>query len=339
MRAVVFLGQEDIEVQERPDPIPEEDEVLIRVDACGICSTDLHAYKTGMYPPGLILGHEFAGRVEAVGPGVTEFRPGDRVTANSGIGCGRCFLCLSGRENLCEQCFRLGVTDDGAMAEMVKVPRAGVYRIADGLPLQEACLAEPFSVAWHGLDQSRFRPGDRVIVVGAGPLGVCLLQVLRMAGAGATWMTEINPARAELARYLGADLVLDPRKASPFGVLSDLTNSAMADIAFECAGLPETINQALGLVRRGGQVVVCGICDQAVEMDFLSAITSEINIQTTYYSTAGAFARTLHFLAEGRLRAKPLITSEIPFERVKESFETLLHPRNDQAKVLLRPDL
>jgi len=339
MRAIVFLGQEDIEIQECPDPIPGEGEVLIRVEACGICGSDLHAYKTGMYAPGLVIGHEFGGVVAAVGVGVVGFKPGDWVTANSGIGCGGCFLCQNGKENLCEQSFKLGVTDDGAMAELVKVPQSGVYHIPDNLSLKEACLAEPFSITLHGLNQSRFRLGDRVLIIGAGPIGLCLLQVLQTAGAGAIWIMETNPFRIDLAMHMGADFALNPQDVSPLSVLSNLTNGTMADIVFECAGLPVTITQAPMLVRRGGQVVILGICDQPVEMDFLSIITSEIDIQMAYYSRAGAFARAIDFMAKKNLQAKPLISSEIPFDRVKENFESLLSPNSNQAKVLVCPDL
>ncbi|MBE0430658.1 MAG: alcohol dehydrogenase catalytic domain-containing protein [Dehalococcoidia bacterium] len=339
MRAMVFLGQEDIQVQEYPDPVPEEGEVLIRVEACGICGTDLHAYKTGMYAPGVVIGHEFGGVVAAVGAGVVSFRPGDRVTASPGIGCGRCFLCRQDAENLCEQSVKLGVTDDGAMAELVRVPQSGVHHVPENLSLKEACFTEPFSIALHGLNQSRLRLGDRVAIIGAGPIGLCLLQTLRMAGAGAVWVVEPNPFRLDLAMRLGADRVLNPREVSPLNVVSHLTNGSMADIVFECAGFPETITQAPMLVRRGGQVVVLGICDQPVDMDFLSIITSEMDIQTAYYSKASEFARTIDFMAKGSLRAAPLITLEVPFERVVESFRTLLSPDSNQMKVLVRPAL
>ena len=339
MRAVIFLGQEQIEVQKRPDPIPEEGEVLIKVEACGICGSDLHAYKTGMYTPGLIIGHEFAGVVKAAGVGVTDLRVGDRVTASSCIGCGQCFLCLSGKENLCEQSVRVGVTDDGGMAELVKVPRSVVYHIPDNLPLKEGCLAEPFSIGLHGVNLSRFKPGNRVLIIGAGPIGLCLSQVLKTAGAGAVWITETNPLRRDLAARLGVDLVLNPKDVSPLSILSNLTDGMMADIVFECAGLPQTIAQAPMLVRRGGQVVILGICDQPVEMDFLSIITSEIDIQTAYYSRASEFARTIDLMAKGSLKANPLLTSEVPFERVTESFETLLSPDSNQVKILVCPAL
>jgi 2-desacetyl-2-hydroxyethyl bacteriochlorophyllide A dehydrogenase len=339
MRAIVFLGQEDIAMQEWPDPIPGEGEVLIKVEACGICGTDLHAYRTGMYAPGIVIGHEFSGVVAAVGPDVVDFKPGDWVTANPGIGCGRCYLCRNGKDNLCEQSIRLGVTEDGAMAELVKVPQSGVYHIPDNLFPQEACLVEPFSVTLHGLNQSRFMPGDRVVIIGAGPIGLCLLQVLQMAGAGAVWIMETNPFRLDLARHTGADLAFNPKEVSPLNVLSNLTNGTMADIVFECAGLPETIAQAPMLVRRGGQVVILGICDQPVDMDFLSVVTNEVDIQTAYYSGTGAFARTIDFMAKRSLQAKPLITSEIPFERVNENFEILLSPNSNQVKVLVCPPL
>lgn len=339
MRAVVFLGQKDIEVQQCPDPVPGEGEVLVEVEACGICGSDLHAYKTGMYAPGLIIGHEFSGMVKAVGLGVTRFKPGDKVTANSGLGCGQCFLCRSGKENLCEKSFRLGVTEDGAMAEMVKVPEASLYHIPDSLPVKEACLTEPFSIALHGLDQSQFRPGDRVVIIGAGSIGLCLLQVLKLAGAGAVWVTEPNAFRADIARQFGADLVLNPQKTNPFSVLSDLTSGMMPDIVFECVGLPETVAQAPGLVRRGGQVVILGICDQAVEMDFLNVISNELDIQTAYYSRASDFEKAIHFMAKGSLRAGPLITSQVPLERVKESFESLLSPDSSHVKIVVCPNL
>ena len=339
MRAVVFLGQEELEVQERPDPIPDEGEVLMKVEACGICGSDLHAYKTGMYAPGLVIGHEFGGVVQAVGTGVTDFRPGDRVTADSCIGCGSCLLCRNGRENLCEQSVRLGVTDDGGMAELVKAPGSGVYHIPDSLSLKEACLAEPFSITLHGLNLSRFKPGNRVLIMGAGPIGLCLIQVLKMAGAGSVWITETSPFRRDLAAHLGADLVLNPKAVSPLSTVSSLTDGTMADIVFECAGLPQTITQAPMLVRRGGQVVILGICDQPVETDFLSMITSEVDIQTAYYSRASEFATTIDLMAKGSLKANRMLTSEVPLERVKESFETLLSPDGNQVKILVCPAL
>jgi 2-desacetyl-2-hydroxyethyl bacteriochlorophyllide A dehydrogenase len=339
MRAIVLLGQEDIAIQECPDPVVGEGEVLIKIEACGICGTDLHAYRTGMYGPGIVIGHEFSGVVASVGAGVVDFKPGDWVTANPGIGCGRCYLCRNGKDNLCEQSIRLGVTEDGAMAELVKVPQSSVYHIPESLSPQEACLVEPFSITLHGLNQSRFVPGDRVLIIGAGPIGLCLLQVLQMAGAGAVWIMETNPFRLDLATHMGADLAFNPKKVSPLSVLSNLTNGMMADIVFECAGLPETITQAPMLVRRGGQVVILGICDQPTEMDFLSIVTNEVNIQTAYYSGADAFARTIEFMAKKSLQAKLLVTSEISFGQVKENFEILLSPNSNQVKVLVCPHL
>jgi threonine dehydrogenase-like Zn-dependent dehydrogenase len=225
------------------------------------------------------------------------------------------------------------------MAELVKVPQSGVYHIPESLSPQEACLVEPFSITLHGLNQSRFVPGDRVLIVGAGPIGLCLLQVLQMAGAGAVWIMETNPFRLDLATHMGADLAFNPKEVSPLSVLADLTNGRMADIVFECVGLPASVAQAPMLVRRGGQVVILGICDQPVEMDFLSLVTNEIEIQTAYYSGAGAFARTIDFMAKKSLQAKLLITSEVPFERVKENFEILLSPNSNQVKVLVCPHL
>ncbi len=292
-----------------------------------------------MYAPGLIIGHEFAGVVRAMGVGVTDLRVGDRVTANSCAGCGQCVLCLSGKENLCEQSVRLGVTDDGGMAELVRAPRSTVYHLPGNLPLKEGCLAEPFSIALHSLNLSRFKPGNRVLVIGAGPIGLCLIQAVKTAGAGAVWVTEPNPFRRDLAAHLGVDLVINPKDVSPLSILSNLTDGMMADIVFECAGLPQTIAEAPILVRPGGQVVILGICDQPVEMDFLSIVTSEIDIQTAYYSRASEFARTIDLMAQGSLKANPLLTSEVPFERVKESFETLLSADSNQVKILVCPAL
>ena len=187
-----------------------------------------------MYQPGLVIGHEFSGVIEELGGGVEGLRLGDRVMANSVIGCGVCRPCRQGKENLCQGSFRLGVSDDGAMAQWVKVPASRVFNLPDNLGLEEACLAEPMAIALHGVHRSEFWVGNTVVVVGAGTIGLSVLSLLKRGGASKAWVVETNPFRVDLALRLGADRVFDPSCTNVSSELSSQTEGKGVDVVFEC---------------------------------------------------------------------------------------------------------
>lgn len=344
MKAAVFNGPGEISIEERPLPRPGPGEAVVRVEYCGICGSDIHAFRTGMYPPGLVIGHEFAGVVTEVGDPAAGCGAGalpvtgTRVTGNSVLGCGVCPQCTTGRANLCDGGLVLGVTVDGAMAEYAVAPLTSLVELPEGLSLRLAALAEPYSIAVHAVRLSGLVPGDAVVVQGAGPIGLCVAQVARIAGATRVIVTETRPSRAAVAARLGADQVIDPSTVNPFSRVDELTGGRGADVAFECVGIPETVQQAGGLVRKGGTVVLAGIADLPVEMDFLGLINREVRIVTAFCNAADDFARAVRLLAGGAVAAEPLITREIPLAGVVDAgFLPLLDPNCPDVKVLVRP--
>lgn len=336
MKAVVVRGIRHFEVADVPMPEPGAGEVLIRVGYCGICGSDMEAYHTGMYAPGLVPGHEFAGVIAEVGPDVADWQPGDRVVVNDAIPCGECRPCREGRLDACESLYMIGVTHDGAMAEYCVAPVRGVHRLPDGVSLRRGALVEPLSVALHGVHRSRLKPGDRVLVMGAGPIGLLTLQCALLAGARMVAVTEVDPTRAALARKLGAAAVLDPTRDNVGVVLSALTDAQGPDVIYVCTGAPQPYRDAISLVRKGGQIFVLGLCVEPVEADFMSVALGDLCIEGSLAGRA-QFAAAIDFVAQGRVDVESLVTHEIALDdAVEKGFKFLDTPNNGAVKVLVR---
>ncbi len=336
MKAVVVRGIRHFEVADVPRPEPGPGEVLIRVGYCGICGSDMEAYHTGMYAPGLIVGHEFAGVIAEVGPDVPDWRPGDRVVVNDAVPCGECRPCRDGRLDACESLYMIGVTHDGAMAEHCVAPVRGVHRLPDGVSLRRGALVEPLSVALHGVHRSRLKPGDRVLIMGAGPIGLLTLQCARLAGARAVAVTEVDSTRAALAQRLGATVVLDPTRDNVGVALSALTDGQGPDVVYVCTGAPQPYRDAISLVRKGGQIFVLGLCVEPVEADFMSVALGDLCIEGSLAGRA-QFTAAIDFVAQGRVDVDALVTHEIALDdAVEKGFNFLDTPGSGAVKVLVR---
>ncbi len=336
MKAVVVRGIQQFEVADVPMPEPAAGEVLIRVGYCGICGSDMEAYHTGMYAPGLIVGHEFAGVIAQVGPDVADWRPGDRVVVNDAVPCGECRPCRDGRLDACESLYMIGVTHDGAMAEYCVAPVRGLHRLPDGVGLRRGALVEPLSVALHGVHRSRLKPGDRALVMGAGPIGLLTLQCALVAGARMVAVTEVDPTRAALAQKLGAAVVLDPTRDNVVVNLSALTDGQGPDVIYVCTGAPQPYRDAISLVRKGGQIFVLGLCVEPVEADFMSVAMGDLCIEGSLAGRA-QFAAAIDFVAQGRVDVESLITHEIALDdAVEKGFKLLDTPNSGAVKVLVR---
>jgi threonine dehydrogenase-like Zn-dependent dehydrogenase len=256
MRAAVFRGLGDIEVADVPTPDPGPGEALVQVHYCGICGSDLEAYETGMYQPGLIIGHEFAGEIVALGESVRDWAAGDRVTADNVLPCGQCWFCQRGRASLCQEMLSPGITLDGGMAEYVRLPVQLLHRLPQGVTTRQGALVEPLSIAVHGVRSSALRLGDRALVLGAGPIGLLTMQCALWAGARQVTVVELNPARRALASELGAAVVLNPQTDNLAVEVGVHTEGLGADVVFVCTAAAAAYQDALTLVRRGGQVFV-----------------------------------------------------------------------------------
>jgi len=336
MKAAVFRGIGQIEVTEVPVPVPEAGEVLIRVGFCGICGSDLEAYHTGMYEPGVTIGHEFAGTVVELGPGVTGWRAGDRVVVCDAIPCGDCVPCRAGRLDSCDSLTMIGVTHDGALAEYVKITAAGLHHLPSDLSLRQGALVEPLSVALEGVRRSRLEVGDFALVMGAGPIGLLTMQCARLAGAGLVAASEVDAVRAALARRLGAAAVLDPTTENLGVALSGMSGGRAPDVVFVCTGAPEPFQDAVSLVRKGGQIYLLGLCVEPVAADWMSMVLGNLCIEGSLAGRASV-AAAIQFLSQQRVQVEPLVSHEIALDQVvSEGFGRLSTPGSGAIKILVR---
>lgn len=335
MKAAIFRGLRSIEVTDVPVPSPGPGEVLLKVRYCGICGSDVDAYRTGMYEPGIIIGHELAGEIVQVGEGVHGWEVGDRVTVNGVIPCGACWFCHHGRPSLCEDMAMTGITFHGAFAEFMVAPARGLYRLPDAVSDRQAALVDPLATALHAVRRSSLKPGDRVLILGGGPIGLLTLQCALVAGARAVYVSELSATRRDLAQRLGATAVFDPRETNLYVALDELTEGRGPDIVFECAGVPTTLQDAMTLVRKGGQIMTVGICEEPVAADFMTTVLNELEIRGAYCGYE-EYPMALDYLAQGRVDVEPLISHVIALEEIVErGFEVLAAGEPQAVKVLV----
>ncbi|MCC7104723.1 MAG: 2,3-butanediol dehydrogenase [Chloroflexi bacterium] len=350
MKAAVWHGPRDVRVEDVPEPgAPGPGMVTVRVAWCGICGSDLQEYLagpifiptrphrlTGRVPP-ITLGHEFSGEVVALGEGVEQIVPGDRVTADACWYCGICPWCRRGQYNLCKSLGSTGLCADGAFARYVVVPAYTVFRLPEGLSYEIAALAEPTAVAVHAVKRGQVQVGDTVCVFGAGPVGLLTLQAARAAGAARVYVVELADARKQLALALGAESVLDPREGEVVKRLFRLTDGIGVDVSFECIGGAETAPQAIEAARRGGRAVMAGIFHEQTSLHFNRVVMFEKEVVGSI-GYAGEFRAALPLLADGRILAEPLITARIALaDFVEEGLTRLMSERDRQVKILVNP--
>jgi len=335
LKAAVFMGQEDVQVLNVPKPSILADEVLIKVAYCGICGSDVTAYKTGNYVVGLTIGHEFSGTIEKVGSKVEDLNVGDRVTGNAVIPCGQCSFCLSGKPSLCESMDMPGVTSNGAFAEYVKFPARVVYKLPEELSLLHAALVDPLACILHPVNLSSFKPLDSVLIQGAGPLGVLTLETLKKSGAGKILVAEISDGRKKLAQELGADIVIDPRDENLPAIIERETDGLGVGVLFDTAGVPETLSENFTLVKKGGEIMVVGITEDPTPSDFFTVVLNELTIKGAYCGF-NEYPSAIEMLSKGLISAGKIITSVIELDEIVEKgFKPLMKPIKE-CKVVVK---
>jgi len=335
LKAVVFMGKEDIQILNVPKPSILADEVLIKVAYCGICGSDVAAYKTGNYVEGLTIGHEFSGTIEKVGSKVENLTVGDRVTGNGVIPCGHCRFCLSGKPSLCESMEMAGVTLNGAFAEYVKLPAWIVYKLPEELSLLDAALVDPLACVLRSIKLSSFKPSDSILIQGAGPLGVLTLEVLKKSGAGKIMVAEVSDGRKKLAQRLGADVVIDPREENLPAVIERQTNGFGVDVLFDTAGVPETLSENFTLVKKGGEIMIVGITEEPTPSDFFTVVLNELTIKGSYCGF-NEYPLAIEMLSKGMISTRKVITSVIELDEIDEKgFKPLLKPIRE-CKVVVK---
>lgn len=313
MSAAVFRRPGSVVIEDRDVPSPGPGEVLVRVEACGVCGTDFHIFK-GEAParPPVVLGHEYCGEVVALGEGVAGLQPGDRVAVDPNIACGRCYHCRLGKVHLCESMEALGVTMDGGFTEYSVVPATQCHVLPAGMPAVQGAFVEPVACCVHGIDLAGIRPGNTVVVLGGGTIGLILLQLAQRSGATTLIVSEPVQKKRELALELGATLAVDPLSAD----LEEQVRAvapAGADIVIEAVGRPETVEAAVRIAARGGCILLFGVVpeDAKVPVSPFAIYKKELRIQGSYVNPF-TFSRAISLLASGAVKVEPLVEQVVP---------------------------
>jgi (R,R)-butanediol dehydrogenase/meso-butanediol dehydrogenase/diacetyl reductase len=351
VKAARFHGPGDIRVEEVPDPQVRPGQVEVTVDWCGICGTDLHEYLEGpiFIPPKdaphpitgetlpVVMGHEFAGAVTAVGSGVTNVREGDRVAVEPYYVCGECAACTAGRYNVCRKLGFVGLaSQQGGFAEKCVVDAQWAHPLGD-LPTDIGALVEPLAVGHHAVRLSGLRPGGTAAVFGGGPIGLVTAAALRAAGAGKVIVVEPAAARKAKAQGAGADVVLDPIGTDVPDAIREVTGGAGADVAFECAGIDAVLASAIGSVRPGGTVVNVAIWGHVPQVAVNELVFSEVSVIGSL-AYCGDHTDTIALLRDGKVDAEQFITGRIGLDDlIKRGFRELIDNKEENVKILVSP--
>jgi threonine dehydrogenase-like Zn-dependent dehydrogenase len=329
MRVPVFKGEGRLEYEERPVPRPEAPgDVLVRIEACGICGTDMNVLATPpahKATPGIIIGHEGVGIVEELGPGTAGLRPGDRVAIAPRLTCGQCYYCRRGLDNQCDNYRTIGTTIDGAFAPYLRAPERALFKIDPGVPRDDAVFFEPLSCAVGALARVPFQAGDRVVIIGAGPMGLLFAQLFRTLGAGTTVVSGRGSYRLRFAQRVRADHVLDVARGDLQKAVQEITRTG-ADLVVDAVG--NQIDTAVRLARRGGQIVLFGLRPHDNPTVNQYTITRyDLTIHGTFVGLK-PFEQTVQLLGSGRIQPSKLISHRVPLSNLVEGVELM---RSGQA--------
>ena len=345
MKAGILYDDRDIRVGDAPDPDLGPDEVLVETGYAGICGTDVHIYRGEFharvtYPA--IIGHEFGGTLQDVGREVSGLRAGDRVVVDPILSCRTCPACLSGHLNACQTLRLLGVERNGGFGQYVAAPADRVYSLPDSIPMAYAPMVEMYSLGHHILQRGQVQPGETVAILGAGRLGLSVLDVLcHSANPALTIVTDLQPLRLEIARRLGADYVLDIKQEDPVQRTLELTQGLGVDCAIEAVGHYHVVEgqeapmaQAVKMIRAGGRIVTTGMSEQLSAIHFKTLVLKEAQVIASRV-TLGEFPRAIRLLSKGLLHPELLITHQMALRDIGAAFDRVDQENPDTLKVVL----
>ena len=322
MKAGVFYSANVLRIAEIAKPIPQYGEVLIRVKACGICGTDVHIFKgdKGCFPTpkGTVLGHEFAGIVEAVGEGVKGIKEGDRVCVDPNKLCNECYYCKSGIGHFCEEMTGIGTGVNGGFAEYCAVPQSQVYKIADTTTYEMAAMTEPVACCVHGIDMCNISCGDTVAIIGGGMIGMIMLQLAKLSGAGKLIMIEPVVSKHEIAKKLGADITIDPINEDVKAVLAS-NNIDRISTVIECVGKTSTIEQAINIAGKYSTVMMFGLTapNDTISVKPFEIFEKEIVLKASFINPYTQ-KRALELIDSGKVDVSSIVYACEPLEKLPE---------------------
>jgi len=348
MEALVVLEPNKLEIQEVPIPTPGPNEVLARVRAVSICGTDAHLVRgdyPGFWPPAFpfIPGHEWAGEIAALGPGAELFgwKVGDRVAGTSHDACGVCQKCVEGHYNLCENYGRVGLhkqyghSVQGADATYVVHGVKCIFPLPDAISFDEGAVIDPASIALHVANRGNVAPGDNVAIMGAGAIGLLGGDAARIRGAARVIVVERNPGRLAKAAAMGFETI-DPSAGDPVAIVREMTGGLGADVVLECAGVPVTVQLALGMLRRGGRCAAVGIPTQGVEIAMQRLVLDELEL-VGCRASAGEMRRVMPLVEQGRMRVREVMTHRFALTDYAQALATFNDPTSGAIKIIVAP--
>ena len=348
MEALVVLEPNKLEIQDVPIPTPGPNEVLARVRAVSICGTDAHLVRgdyPGFWPPAFpfIPGHEWAGEIAALGPGAELFgwKVGDRVAGTSHDACGVCQKCVEGHYNLCENYGRAGLhkqyghSVQGADATYVVHGVKCIFPLPEGISFDEGAVIDPASIALHVTNRGNIAPGDNVAIMGAGAIGLLSGDGARIRGAARVIVIERNPGRLAKAAAMGFEAV-DPSAGDPVAMVREMTGGLGVDVVLECAGVPATVQLALGMLRRGGRCAAVGIPTQGVEIAMQRLVLDELEL-VGCRASAGEMRRVIPLVEQGRMRVREVMTHRFALADYAQALATFNDPASGAIKIIVAP--
>ncbi|MBT3320167.1 MAG: galactitol-1-phosphate 5-dehydrogenase [Clostridia bacterium] len=336
MKALVYKGPEQLAVEQVSIPEIGANDALIKVRASGICGSDTHGYlgKTGRRALGVIMGHEFSGDVVKLGKNSGDWKIGDRVVVQPSIFCGECFYCKSGKTHLCINKRFLGVMDcNGAMAEYISVPIKLLYRMPDDMSYVDGALIEPLAVSKCAVDKIPFDlQGKKVLVVGAGTIGLLVVAVLKSRGASKIIVSDLSQNRLEFAKAMGADYTFNPMQVDVREQILKITDGFGADVSLEAVGADKPVETAISCLRLGGHSVWIGNSKKEIVLDMQSVVTREITIYGTYTYSHEEFGNTIYEMADMGIQTDKLVGELLPIEKASDMFAYLAAGNDDIVK-------
>ncbi len=338
VKALVYHGPEDLRWEDVEDIHPNNDEVLIKVKAVGICGSDVHGYLgiTGRRIAPMVMGHEFSGIVDKVGEGVSTVKVGDRVAPYPVIFCGVCELCKQGKVHICLNKKALGVLNcNGAMAEYVCVPAKVIFKLADEVSYNVGCLIEPIAVAYRGVNRAGDLEGKNILVVGAGTIGLLVLAIVKMRNPGNVFISDLSDCRLSVAKKMGADFVINPSKDNVNEIIKAETSGLCVDVAIEAVGATATVQQAMSSLRLGGTCIWIGNSAKMININMQEIVTRELNVYGTFLYSFEEFGEVVGMLNSGKLNVNDVISLVEPMEKGIQLFDKLAKDPGPLIKVIL----
>lgn len=346
MKALTFYGIRDLRYEEVENPKIEKDtDVIVKVKAVGICGSDISRYKKlGPHTVGNVWGHEFSGIVSEVGSAVKHVKVGDHVVGNPTLVCGECEHCRAGHPSKCESLSVAGAFAPGAYAEYIKLPALNIVKMPDGMTFEEGALTEPSATVLHGLYQTNIQMGYEVAVIGCGNIGLLAIQWAKLFGAKKIYAIDINEKKLEVAKELGADIVINSKEKDPYEAIREYGDGV--DLALESAGNPITAAQVLSLTKKGGEVMYLGIPYGDVNVsrfNFEKILRSELTVKGSWNCVSGPFPgkewiNAVELIGQKKIDVSKIITHKLSLSEGPSVFEQIVENPNAFGKVLFYPE-